>query len=102
VRVRVVKNKISPPFKEAEFDIIYGEGISKEGSILDLAVDHGIVVKSGSWFSYGDIRLGQGRENARDFLKTNIQVCAEIEQKVLEKVGMTRQLKNEDESEVKQ
>lgn len=102
VRVRVVKNKIAPPFKEAEFDIIYGEGISKEGSILDLAVDHGIVVKSGSWFSYGDIRLGQGRENARDFLKTNIQVCAEIEQKVLEKVGMTRQLKNEDESEVKQ
>lgn len=97
VKVKVVKNKIAPPFKEAEFDIIYGEGISKEGSILDLGVEHGIVVKSGSWYSYGDIRLGQGRENARDFLKQNAEICAEIEEKVLADIGMNRMHKSETE-----
>lgn len=95
VRVKVVKNKIAPPFKEAEFDIIYGEGISKEGSILDLGVEREIVVKSGSWYSYGDARLGQGRENARDFLKQNKEICMEIENKVLAEVGMSRQQKDE-------
>ncbi len=83
-RVKVVKNKVAPPFKEAEFDIIYGEGISREGSILDLASSINIVNKSGAWYSYGDIRLGQGKENARQFLKENPHIAAEIEQKVRE------------------
>lgn len=97
VRVKVVKNKIAPPFKEAEFDIVYGEGISKEGTILDLGVEHDIVTKSGSWYSYGDIRLGQGRENARDFLKENKELCNEIEEKVLAAAGISRSQKNESE-----
>jgi recombination protein RecA len=100
VRVKVVKNKIAPPFKEAEFDIVYGEGISREGSILDPGVEREVVVKSGSWYSYGDIRLGQGRENARDFLKQNKEICDEIEEKVLAEVGMSRQ--QEDKTEEKQ
>lgn len=83
-RVKVVKNKLAPPFKQAEFDIIYGEGISKEGSILDLGVDLGVVSKSGAWYAYGDERLGQGKENARDYLKQNPQVLAEIEDKIRE------------------
>ena len=81
-KVRVVKNKIAPPFKSAEFDIIYGEGISREGSVLDMAAERGIIVKSGSWFSYNDMRIGQGRENARQFLRDNPVLCTEIEQKV--------------------
>lgn len=91
-RVKVVKNKVAPPFKEAEFDIIYGEGISREGSILDLASSINIINKSGAWYSYGDIRLGQGRENARQFLKENPHIAAEIEQKVREefKLGQVR------------
>src|SRR5690625_1571183 len=68
-RVKVIKNKVAPPFREAEFDIMYGEGISREGNVLDLAADLDIVNKSGAWYSYGDVRLGQGRENAKDFLK---------------------------------
>lgn len=78
-RIKVVKNKVAPPFKVAEFDIIYGEGVSKEGSILDMAVNNKIINKTGAWYSYGDIRIGQGRENARNFLKDNPEVCAEIE-----------------------
>ncbi|SHJ29893.1 recombination protein RecA [Lutispora thermophila DSM 19022] len=83
-RVKVVKNKVAPPFKQAEFDIIYGEGISKEGSILDVAAANDIVQKSGAWYSYGDIRLGQGRENARQYLKDNPELTKEIENKVRE------------------
>ena len=83
-RVRVVKNKVAPPFREAEFDLIYGEGISREGSILDLAVEDDIIVKSGSWFSYGEERIGQGRENARNFLRENPEIREEIVAKVRE------------------
>ena len=81
-RVRVVKNKIAPPFRSAEFDIIFNEGISYEGDVLDLAADLGIVSKSGTWFSYGDVRLGQGRESARRFLKENRDMTAEIAEAV--------------------
>ena len=78
-RVKIVKNKVAPPFKTAEFDMLYGQGISKEGSLLDLATEKGIISKTGSWFSYGDMRIGQGRENARAFLKDNPEVSSEIE-----------------------
>ncbi len=87
-RVRVVKNKLAPPFREAEFDILYGKGVSREGEILDLAVDKDIVEKSGTWFSYGDIRLGQGRDNARNFLEENREVLEEIRRKVLVSEGL--------------
>lgn len=87
-RVRVVKNKVAPPFKNAEFDIMYGEGISKEGDVLDLAVELDIANKSGSWFSYGDIRLGQGRENSKTFLKENPHILLELENLVREKNGL--------------
>ena len=82
VKVKVVKNKVAPPFKQAEFDIMYGTGISKEGSILDMAVDYDIVTKSGAWFTYGEERLGQGREAAKEFLATNPDLRDEIEHKV--------------------
>ncbi len=78
-RVKVVKNKVAPPFKQAEFDIIYGEGISREGSILDLAVQYKVIQKTGAWYSYGDMRMAQGRENARLFLKDNRELCDQIE-----------------------
>src|SRR6056297_1180615 len=81
-RVKVVKNKVAPPFKQVEFDIMYGEGISKMGELLDLGVKAGVVEKSGSWFSYGDERIGQGRENAKTFLKENDRVSFEIEDKI--------------------
>ena len=81
-RVKVVKNKVAPPFKEAEFDIMYGQGISKEGNILDTAVNIDVIDKSGSWFSYGDIKLGQGRDNAKQFLKENPELASEVENKV--------------------
>ena len=84
VRIKVVKNKIAPPFKEAEFDIMYGEGISKVGEILDLATKLDIVVRGGSWFNYGETRLGQGRDNAKEFLKANPEIAQEIETKVRE------------------
>ena len=82
VRVKVVKNKVAPPFRSAEFDILYNEGISFAGSVLDMAVDARIVEKSGAWFSYGDLRLGQGRENVRDFLKQNPELLAEVADRV--------------------
>ncbi len=81
-RVKIVKNKVAPPFKQVEFDIMYGEGISKRGELVDLGVKLGIVEKSGSWFSYGDQRIGQGRENAKQFLKENEDVAYEIEDKI--------------------
>lgn len=88
-RVKVVKNKVAPPFKEAEFDIIYGQGISRVGCILDMAVDRNIINKSGAWFSYGDIRIGQGRDNAKEYLEKNPAILAEIERKVREDLGLT-------------
>ena len=81
-RVKVVKNKVSPPFKQAEFEILYGEGISRHGEIIDLGVQHGIVDKAGSWYSYGDDRIGQGKENVREFLRQNPEVAEEIEGKI--------------------
>ena len=83
-RVKVVKNKVAPPFREAEFDIVYGEGISKEGNVLDIGVNLNIVEKAGAWFSYNGTRIGQGRENAKQYLKDNPTVCAEIETKIRE------------------
>ncbi|MBE7027477.1 MAG: recombinase RecA [Ruminococcaceae bacterium] len=85
-RVKIVKNKVAPPFKEAEFDIMYGEGISKVGCILDVAADTGVVSKSGTWYNYGEMRLGQGRENAKKYLQENPELLNEIESKVREKI----------------
>ncbi|HVF02871.1 MAG TPA: recombinase RecA [Rubrobacteraceae bacterium] len=86
-RVKVVKNKVAPPFKVVEFDIMYGEGISREGSLLDIGIEHGVVQKSGAWFAYGDERLGQGRENAKQFLKENDDVRGRILAEIYEKLG---------------
>ncbi|AEF36483.1 MULTISPECIES: intein-containing recombinase RecA [Mycolicibacter] len=87
-RVKVVKNKVSPPFKQAEFDILYGRGISREGSLIDMGVDQGFIRKSGSWFTYDGEQLGQGKENARNYLLTNVDVANEIEKKIKEKLGI--------------
>ena len=84
-RVKIVKNKVAPPFKQAEFDIIYGKGISKEGCILDMAVEAGVVNKAGAWYSYDNTRIGQGRENSKDYLLSNPELMNEIEKRVLEK-----------------
>ena len=81
-KVKVVKNKVAPPFKRAEFDIMFGEGISKIGEIIDLGVDYGVIKKSGSWFSYGDKKIGQGRDAVKELLKTDEALAAEIEEKV--------------------
>jgi recombination protein RecA len=89
-RVKVVKNKLAPPFREAEFDIIFGLGVSREGDLIDLASDAGIVEKSGTWYAYGDTRIGQGRENAKEFLKNNSALAAEIEAKILTHYGLVR------------
>jgi recombination protein RecA len=89
-RVKVVKNKVAPPFREVEFDILYGQGISREGDLLDLAVENNIVEKSGAWFSYGGERIGQGRENARDYLKLHPATLSDIESKLFEKFGVVR------------
>jgi recombination protein RecA len=91
VRIKVVKNKIAPPFKEAEFDIVYGKGITKEGDILDLAVKEDIVDKSGAWFAYNGEKIGQGRENAKAFLRSNPVMLEEIENKVREHYGLPAQ-----------
>jgi recombination protein RecA len=90
-RVKVVKNKVAPPFREAEFDIMYGEGISREGDLLDLAVEKRIVEKSGAWFAYNGDRLGQGRENAKQFLKENPEIRQTIEDRVRRDLGMVRE-----------
>ena len=99
-RVKVVKNKVSPPFKEVEFDIMYGEGISKTGEILDLGVKAGIVEKSGSWYSYKDERIGQGRENAKSFLKSNPATAADIEARIRNASGLDLSMSPEDKAEV--
>ena len=83
-RVKVVKNKVAPPFKKAEFDIMFGEGISKIGELIDMGVEFGIIKKSGSWFSYGDTKLAQGRDATKDLLRDNPELADEIEQKVRE------------------
>lgn len=88
VRAKVVKNKVAPPFRVAEFDLMYGLGISKEGNLVDLGVEEGIVAKSGSWYTYGEERLGQGREAAKEFLKEHREVRNEIETKIRTKLGL--------------
>jgi recombination protein RecA len=87
-RVKVVKNKVAPPFREALFDILYGEGISREGEIIELGVAHNLVEKSGSWYAYGGERIGQGKDNAREYLRERPQIAAEIEAKIREAVGV--------------
>jgi recombination protein RecA len=88
-RAKVVKNKLAPPFREAEFDMMYGEGISREGDLLDQGVEYKVIEKSGTWFSYGGERLGQGRENSKAFLKQNPEIAAAIEQKLRKEMGLT-------------
>ncbi len=95
-RVKVVKNKVAPPFKQAEFDIMYGKGISKVGEIVDIGAEKGIITKAGSWYSYGETRIGQGRENAKDFLSKNPEIYSEVENKVREALMQ----KSEDETEI--
>ena len=87
-RVKIVKNKVAPPFKQAEFDILYGRGISREGSLIDMGVEHGFIRKSGSWFTYDGEQLGQGKENARNYLLQNVDAANEIEKKIKEKLGI--------------
>ena len=87
-RVKIVKNKMAPPFKQAEFDILYGVGISREGGLIDMGVEHGFVRKSGAWYTYEGDQLGQGKENARSFLKDNPDLANEIEKKIKEKLGV--------------
>jgi recombination protein RecA len=88
VAIKVVKNKMAPPFRQAECDIVFGKGLSRSGNILDLAVEHGIIQKSGAWFAFGDEKLGQGRENVRDFLEENPDLLSEVERAVREEIGM--------------
>ncbi len=95
-RVKIVKNKVAPPFKTVEFDVMYGEGISREGSLLDVGIEHGVIQKSGAWFAYGDERLGQGRENARQFLKENEEVRERIVAEVQQKLGFTEPAEDPD------
>ncbi len=99
-RLKVVKNKVSPPFKQAEFDIIYGEGISREGSLIDMGVDNGIVKKSGSWFTYEGDQLGQGKEKARMHLRENPEIAQEIEVKIKKKLGVGEFAEVEDETDI--
>ena len=99
-KVKVVKNKVAPPFKTAEFDMIFGEGVSREGSLIDMAVERKVIVKSGAWFSYGDMRMAQGRDNARLFLKDNPELAKEIEGKLRKQFDAERQ-KALDEAEAK-
>ena len=89
-KVKVVKNKVAPPFREAEFDILYGEGVSKEGDLIDLAVGQNIVEKSGSWYSYKGERIGQGRENARQFLRENADIRDTIDAELRVRLGLVR------------
>ena len=89
-RVKVVKNKLAPPFRVAEFDIVYGQGVSQTGCILDLAIENGIIEKSGSWFSYNDGKIAQGKENAKAYLANNPEIMAEVETKIKKKLGLIK------------
>jgi recombination protein RecA len=91
-RVKVVKNKVAPPFRQAEFDILYGEGISRHGELLELGVQHGVLEKSGAWYGYKGDRLGQGKDNSREFLRENPELAREIEMKIREKAGIAMPL----------
>jgi recombination protein RecA len=91
-RIKIVKNKMAPPFREAEFDIMYGEGVSREGDLIDIAVEHKIIEKSGAWFAYGGERLGQGRENVKTFLKENVDLRSAIEEKVRKALGISKEV----------
>ena len=87
-RVKVVKNKVAPPFKQAEFDIIYGQGISREGGLIDLGVDCGLIRKAGAWFTYEGEQLGQGKENARNYLRSNPDIADELQRRILTHLGV--------------
>mgnify|MGYP003630456363 FL=1 len=100
-KVKVVKNKVAPPFKVVEFDIMYGEGISKTGELIDLGVKAGVVEKSGAWYSYGDDRIGQGRENSKQFLKDNPSIATEIEDKIRAAHGLDFQMGEADKTEIR-
>ena len=99
VRAKIVKNKVAPPFKEAQFDIMFGQGISREGSLLDVGVDHGIVRKAGAWFTYDEVQLGQGKENSKRFLRENADIALQLETDVYKAVGLIDSESNEDISE---
>ena len=99
VRAKIVKNKVAPPFKEAQFDIMFGQGISREGSLLDVGVDHGIVRKAGAWFTYDEVQLGQGKENSKRFLRENADIALQLETDVFKAVGLIESESNEDTSE---
>jgi recombination protein RecA len=99
VRVKVVKNKVAPPFRQAEFDIEYGVGISKEGGLLDMAMEHDLIQKSGSFFSYGETRLGQGRNNTKEFLRDNPELAVELEKKIHAKLGLDAEVETRPEAE---
>jgi recombination protein RecA len=101
-RVRVVKNKVAPPFREAEFDITYGRGISRSGELIDFAVKYDIVEKSGTWYSFGDDRLGQGRENAKRFLKENRDILERVEKAIREKLGLNSSGHAEESDEIEE
>jgi recombination protein RecA len=88
VRAKIVKNKVAPPFREAEFDIMFGQGISREGSLIDVGVEHGIVSKAGAWFTYDDVQLGQGKENSKRFLRENADIALQLETDVYKAVGL--------------
>ena len=100
-KVKVVKNKVAPPFKVVEFDIMYGEGIYKTGELIDLGVKAGVVEKSGAWYSYGDDRIGQGRENSKQFLKDNPSIATEIEDKIRAAHGLDFQMGEADKTEIR-